>query len=511
MRLIKKYIFYSYIKMRCHLCKENQMEFRDKYDLKRHFKQKNHLENFNTEQKEYINGIYTLLDEKKPKTLLLNCPGGTGKSYSTINNILLIDYDVIILTPTNQSKNILKKMLQKIPQDNRNKNIYVKTLHSYFEWSQENDEDDNLYDIFLFEKKSLPKNNTLYIIDEISMINEDLYQLIDFYILGSYKCILMGDEAQLAGIEDTKKKQSLFKFNYVRTEPKHISKLFYREDERFKYNLTHIMRTENVYLSNINMAFREDIIKNREINSKLLMNSYLKDIKSNIFNTYLEDNLLLEFAESNEKIFISYRNCEKTKLNKRSQELLGYTQEYNVGEKIIINDYIHRETEDKKGTKIFLSALQNGDKEIIKRINITRHIFKNIIPSDKTFKINKWVLGLGEDEKQVEKIISRWYLKSDYVILCNYKKYFKDLIKDILDPKERKQLYKELRLEIKSVNMKFDLGYAITTHKSQGAGFDEVCVLLKDLRLAQYFNPDTFKRLYYTAISRTKNKLYINW
>ncbi len=54
-----------------------------------------------------------------------------------------------------------------------------------------------------------------------------------------------------------------------------------------------------------------------------------------------------------------------------------------------------------------------------------------------------------------------------------------------------------------SGDLKFDLGYAITVHKSQGSGFDHVLFIISDIK--QFVS----RELLYTGLTRTKTKLHL--
>ena len=53
----------------------------------------------------------------------------------------------------------------------------------------------------------------------------------------------------------------------------------------------------------------------------------------------------------------------------------------------------------------------------------------------------------------------------------------------------------------------FDYGYAISSHRAQGSGYQNVMVDMKDISICR--NPEERRQLQYVAISRTKKDLYI--
>ena len=65
-------------------------------------------------------------------------------------------------------------------------------------------------------------------------------------------------------------------------------------------------------------------------------------------------------------------------------------------------------------------------------------------------------------------------------------------------------LFYEDRL-VKSATIK--LGYAISTHKSQGSSINNVYIDFGDLR--RCYNMEEFRQLEYVALSRARNNIYL--
>lgn len=154
---------------------------------------------------------------------------------------------------------------------------------------------------------------------------------------------------------------------------------------------------------------------------------------------------------------------------------------------------------------------------------IRTHIYninnKNIVKNDKLIcRQNKWDILLDEDialvnglsgyvkEIYEEPISSQVLMQIDFRPEFYEDKYFKDLPFDhkfpFLPYEKRKSV---LGSRIPSESIKFEFGYAITCHLSQGSQYDTVIVYVENYNTKGLY----FRQWLYTAITRAKKKLIL--
>lgn len=121
--------------------------------------------------------------------------------------------------------------------------------------------------------------------------------------------------------------------------------------------------------------------------------------------------------------------------------------------------------------------------------------------------------NLLEEIFLAEGLIANTDLYSGKQIIVNKNNYNLNLYNGDLgivfaDDLNKFQVYFEIDGQIVSYNLNYlnayDLGFAITVHKSQGSEFEEVCLILPD-----EVHPLLTRKLFYTAVTRAKKRLTI--
>jgi superfamily I DNA/RNA helicase len=266
-------------------------------------------------QQEILNNLFLFLFSDRTEFYLTGS-AGTGKTtiIKEIDNIfqkykdtcILTDtkqiYDKVLYTATtNEAVNVLKQAL----------NVEAQTVHSTFSLQIKDNYQTGKKG--LTAGKSTTHRNKIIIIDESSMIDQNLYSII----IGSiYKCklIFVGDKNQLLPIKSS--------FNL----------LSYSDN---KNNLTEIIRSN----SNQNLQDLSEILKNNVETKTVISLDQIERYVPIINKKYLIETIIPnEFINTeHSNIFLSYTNKAVETFNQYLRKKRGFTSPIlNQGE-IIIN------------------------------------------------------------------------------------------------------------------------------------------------------------------------------
>lgn len=433
------------------------------------------------------------------KNLIITGGPGTGKTTSILFlllNLLKNDKDnmiVYLIAPSGKASSRMKESIinglniikDEYKQNNKEiiekiNNLEESTIHRLLGVDQETKG-------FLYNKKHMFSDNSLFVIDESSMIDVCLFNSLLQAIPTTAKIYIMGDKNQLPSVEvgavfaDLLKKESLqnniieldesirfrkgTKIYELASRINNGLDLEIEESQWSKYDSFEIQPdddTKPVFYYNINdsNAKDKDIIESvvykwgKEYYSKLQL------MASNIdHNDYEYLNNLFKYTEiskilcaENESIrgvktinkFIKNNFIDKT----RQTSIFGFYP----GMLMMIN----------KNNKIL--DLYNGDCGVL----VT---FKN--DSTLYFMVKKASMIISKEGKENDKIFK---------------------LKDFT--------FYPLRLITQS---EIDLSYAITIHKSQGSDYKNILVILPSAKGHPLLN----RQIIYTAITRTKGNTYI--
>ena len=243
------------------------------------------------------------------KTFLLEGQGGSGKT-TTISNILtdligddyfftedfMIKKKLIILAPTNAARKVLDKKFWEMMADQLENNFHIKdmieikTIHSFLKAQEKFDADGNSHTVYKYEEslEYLKQMEGLVIIDEVSMINCEMFDLIKNILeIYNVKIIYMGDRNQLQHIpadkyikekeKSTENLDIVFDYNFPNMSKK--QSIFYDLIKQFMFydkpispvfynrNYYHMLkgneRVNNKKVSNIIMKFKNAVVTNK--------------------------------------------------------------------------------------------------------------------------------------------------------------------------------------------------------------------------------------------------------
>ncbi|KAF2956930.1 AAA family ATPase [Marinitoga sp. 38H-ov] len=431
--------------------------------------------------------IYNSLD-----FLIIQGSAGTGKTFLISQFVKYLhrkNLNFMILAPTGRAAKIIYMK----------SNFKAKTIHSeiYSLFHKEinlNNDEIKIY----FKLKDTIYNNTIFILDESSMIS-DTHQLDDNLIFGSgkilsdlinyikmgksNKIIFLGDEYQLPPINS--RYSPALNIEY-------IEKNFNIKGEKLFLNEVIRQKSESYILKNAN-KIKENINNNTFINLKLEYNNNF--IKTDLFtNKY-------NYKELGKDIIITSTNEKAIEYNLKIRNKLGFKNKIEIGD-ILLNT---------KNTYFNEKTIFNG--EFFKVIDILNHEKKDaFVGKNEHIILDFYDLALKNvfsDEIIKFKIISNSLFSKNTDIDINLKKAIYSFCINNLSQETKLPLDFIIRIMendpyFNALHVKY--GYAITAHKAQGGEWDKVFID------PYYYNSPKTKEYYqwlYTTITRAKKCVYI--
>ena len=315
----------------------------------------------NIEQQYAYDCIIDFLKDEDKKQIALIGRAGTGKT-ALITKIfkdledVYEDINVCFYTPTHKALSVLK-------EKNRSKFCYC-TLHSLLGLSPK-------IDLLTFDPDNLEFGNgansvisffKVIIIDEASMVNEKLYNLITEKCKNT-KIIFLGDEAQLPPIGE--KKSKCLQIESV--------------------VLNEIMRTDILEIKNICNRIRNKI--------QIRLEDYIGGTNVKTLTSKQVENL----ANLNEYIILSFKNENVSKWNKYVKSTVS-NKLFDSNEKLIL----------KKPIEIDDTIINNGEIVIVKHYEYVsdNKIYLQIYYDNKTY-ILKVELDINKYEKEKKDLIEK--------------------------------------------------------------------------------------------------------
>lgn len=511
---------------------------------------------------------------------------GTGKTYTLLcvaNYLLKNNYisSISFVASTNKAVNVMKAIFFSY-FDNKNNNelstnldddktIDFLTIHRLLNYKNDFDKDGKKIYIkdILTEKNNINiKNYELIIIDECSMIGNDLIQNLVNEINNvckniknnmnkSPKIIFSGDLSQLMPCNEKISPVfiSYMKCNYNYNNVNDIHTLDKLYNMKY-YNMTTIVRNKLFNVVSLCNNIRQWVFDEVKIPStrKYINNGvYLYKLNNNRLNsewfhkylTYIQQ----KDTQINSNIIITWTNKITDFYNIEIRKILYNYKEnikkFEIGDILIINDYYNKDINNKnnkfytseqiKITDINIANINTGkfddilpkSYEKFKDFTIIEKLYKEII-----YKLNlttkrsykSWILSVQKlsdiiipqlipEEYQIyvihendEVTLNEDIQKSEYII-----KKFKNLLekkfKINIEKYIIKRLWKKSNDLFDSFFCKINFGMSITTHKAQGSTYCNVFIDANDI--LQNKNENEAKRCLYTALTRASNSVHI--
>ncbi len=429
-----------------------------------------------------------LLDtERFRDCLLLKGYAGTGKTtiISTVIKVVSkFGYKAVLLAPTGRAAKVMTSY-SKRPALTIHKKIYRQVADKYT---------GNL----AFERQRNYHENTLFIIDEASMITDEaefgsrglLYDLADYvFEQPSNKMILVGDLAQLPPVG----KDLSPALDKAYLESKFLMNVFEQE-------LTEVMRQEEGSGILVNATRLRNSLPDEKLKIRLQTKGFkdvfkmtgerLEDGLRYAYDKYGRENVIV-ITRSN-KSAVQYNQFVRRQINQAEEEI-------EVGDMLMIvrNNYTVLGEESPAG------FLANGDFVEIKKMRRQEEIHG--------FRFVNLELQLLDYPDQppfeAKVILDTLHSSSPSLTSEDNKKLYESVMKDYDFVKSRKDKAEAMRGDgyLNALQVKF--AYALTCHKSQGGQWS--AVFIDQGYLTEDGINKEFLRWLYTAITRATTEVFL--
>jgi exodeoxyribonuclease-5 len=449
----------------------------------------------NIGQKEAIDKLKDFLNSSKSE-FLLQGKAGTGKT-TIIKKIIetLPNNRILLIAPTHKASKVLKKSINdsEIPSITLAAALAIKLDENTGKFEK---------DMYAREKGRIPIKFAKYIIiDESSMISDDLLNEINDNIRLGTKIIYMGDKAQLPPVgQETDSKVFTIKNNYELIEKMRQLKNspIINLGEVISNN---VERPESEMILNpIDNNFRINKI-HKESNSELLwfnsedkaLDNFVIDFKKDIFNT---NNV--KIITFNNQHHDSYQSVKNLNLKVR-EKLYGDLSKNQFVKNELVTAY-STYTVEMGNEKI--PVIYNAEDFTIKSIKEAK-MKKTISVVSKAkgtryFEINYDILHLELLNDDGKSII---FNTVPIIAESSKQQYEQDL-------KELWKTDKQLAYALQSNFADIEYGYAITSHKAQGSTYNTVYVMEDNIMGSTNGGSVKAKnQSMYVAVSRPSKKL----
>ena len=344
--------------------------------------------------------------------------------------------------------------------------------------------------------------NTLFIVDEASMISDEigkthkaslLYDLVNYtYNTKNCKLLLVGDTAQLppVGSEDSPA----------------LDEALLREKfglSLFSFELTDVLRQEKKSGILFNVTRVRDMIRLKEENMPQIITKGYKDVfkmggemleegLNYAYNKYGNDNTLI-ICRSN-KNANAYNRQIRGRILYREEELTG-------GDQIMVvkNNYFWLQ-EQQEGSTGFIA---NGDIARVKKVRRIEEMY-----GFRFADIQVEFIDYAEDPVlDCKVLLTTLYTEAPALPPDEQKQFYLEVMKDYDHIPDKRSKWNELKLNPYYNALQIKFAYAITCHKAQGGQWNAVFVdhgyLTEDM-----VNTD-FLRWFYTACTRATKELFL--
>lgn len=411
---------------------------------------------------------------------------GVGKTYLINyiieNDILGINQDEIAFcAPTGKAASLLT--IKGLPASTIHSLIYVPIVETKI-INTENGEVLKKKIIRFEKKKILDRNYKLIIIDEISMVNKkELKNLQSFDI----PILAIGDDFQLPPIGED---------NGLLKNP--------------DYKITEVVRQalDNPIIKIATEIRNGNYVPNGHYGTVLI------EKKKN-----LDEKIIDHFLLNSDQVLCG-TNKSRHELNKRIRELNGIDTEKHIlpikGEKMICllnnnEEYIFYNNKTVMLSNGMTGYIENIKYDIVEETDLFSIDFRpDFIEKENNVKFNELIVddGVFTTKEKTFKYETRQPIYKNKLGELTFKKIKKDNSAEGLESYLNK-LLREIRLRDASTILyinRFDFGYAITVHKSQGSQYDKVTIFDESYIMK---NKIDRRKWLYTAITRAIKKAVI--
>jgi ATP-dependent exoDNAse (exonuclease V) alpha subunit len=429
-----------------------------------------------------------LLSDNGDECFILKGYAGTGKTTvlgALVQALKYYNYKSVLLAPTGRAAKVITNYSGR-KAFTIHKRIYRKKSAL------------NIDDAFRLADNLA--TDTLFIIDEASMISDDannretlLHDLVSYvYNTKNCKLMLVGDTAQLPPVGS----------DYSPALDMGLMKKTFALDI-FSYELTDVLRQQkdSGILSNVT-AMRE-IIRQGKVSTPKIITKGFKDVfrmtgerleegLNYAYNKYGYDSTLI-ICRSNKNANL-YNQQIRGRILYREEELTG-------GDQIMVvrNNYFWLQ-EQEEGSTGFIA---NGDIARIKKVRRFEEMY-----GFRFADVQLEFIDYAEDPVLECKILmDTLYSEAPALLPIDQKRFFLEVMKDYDHIASRKGKLDELKLNPYYNALQIKFAYAITCHKAQGGQWEAVFVDQGYLT-EEMINMD-FLRWFYTACTRASRELFL--
>lgn len=404
---------------------------------------------------------------------------GVGKTFliiKIIEHLTENNIGLVVTTPTHKSLSVITDSLDKYGVDN----IESKTLHSFLQLKLDIDERTGAK-VFKIDEKNKEQNSTgVLIIDESSMIGNDLFHFIKEYISqGKIKAVLfVGDPYQLPPVNS--EKNSIFKLNNL-------------------YSLVEIIRQKkDSYIINISTKIRDCIIQK---DFSLGIEDFFKDDFEGL-KVFTNENEFLnhfftneeEYWHSKNQIIADYTNKSVDRYNFIARDKYWDDRDILNPKQIEPNDIVVFQEAVLEGEKV---VFPNGAIVEVKKVNQGY---------DNTLNLSYW---LCEDENERKFKVINNIDNDKYQLLLETK--IKEAKSGNSGYEKKLKWVEYYKLKEQYASIKFN--YSSTIHKLQGSTYETVFIDIRKMqnlyRYSKNIDKEFLYRLLYVAVTRASKDINI--
>ena len=444
---------------------------------------------------EFVNTSFK--DSSNPDAIVLQGYAGTGKTFLVNKVIQYINQryknrEVAATAPTNKAVKVLASSADRSIKSK----VDYQTVHKLLGLKEDIDANGQQKFVASHENSKILEYKYL-IIDEVSMLNDDLFIEIMKYS-SRVKIIFMGDPAQIPPvnkIDCLPFSDDTGGFNMLTLELKEIMRQkkgnsIVKASFTLRDNLSVEQPIANL-ISHVNKS-GDGIIR---INAQT-QRSHVREHVEEYFRSK-------EYQNNPDHVkVIAWRNKTVQYMNSVIREVIHGKEAaaYEVDEHLVANGPVFsRIFEERYNNYKYHISYQTSDEFIIEEVTVVERTFsekyRDAPPIEWTGKF--WELKLKD------RYDSLYVIHEDSAE--DYKKLISKARSEAMSSKKKSYWVNYFNIRKWSDNVVYN--YAITAHKSQGSTYNNVILLEEDLN----FNRKTIERnrIKYTAYTRAKNKLFI--
>ncbi|MBQ4822488.1 AAA family ATPase [Aquimarina sp. MMG016] len=432
-----------------------------------------------------------ILSGSKDSIFLLKGYAGTGKTTligTLVKNLWKAKLSSVLLAPTGRAAKVISNYSGRQAQ----------TIHRHIYYPKKNKSGG-----LAFQLKQNKSRNTIFIVDEASMIpdapsesklfeNGSLLDDLMMYAYSGHNCkiLFIGDTAQLPPVK-LEVSPAL--------DPNTLSMGFHKEVEQIELDEV-VRQAENSGILMNATTLREQL--NEEFFESFQFNvSGYADIVRLVDGHEIMDALNDSYASSGheESVIILRSNKRANTYNQQIRSrILFQEEELSAGDYLMVvkNNYFWLDTKSEAG------FIANGD--IIKVLEI--YAIKDLYGF--RFAEVKITMVDYPDQKPFETVLLLDTLTSETPSLSyeESNRLYQEVQKDFEDETSKYKKFMGVKNNKYFNALQVKFSYAITCHKSQGGQWDTV--FIEQPYLPDGINKD-YLRWLYTAITRAKQKLYL--